>query len=424
VSILRNISLFWAMAHTLVLFLMLFESRYSQKKTMAITLATMVPLIVVNSVLSMLMEPERLSMALLGTLSLPSLIVFWLLAKNRDGRFYFTFCLVDTVVLESIYVTQIINYYITPETFLFLFFARLVLYPVLVWLTYKKLRPTYLLVQNYAKDGWGGFAVISALFYVLMTLVMSYPTIITERTEYLPVAAMVFILIPVIYVSIITTLWRQKRLHEMSEQEDILKLQVANMTARIEELAAADERFRIERHNFRHKMKTIASMVELGQQEELVALVKDYNEAYQRTHVIRYCNSAVLDAVLSTYIRQAEGEGIQVTVGFDFPNPIPVDETELATVLANAIENAIHASKKLEESRRHIEVKVLSKPRFMIMIRNNFNGEVEFDEEGIPVNHHEEHGFGTRSIVAFCNKHKAHYLFKTADKTFTLYLNF
>ena len=45
------------------------------------------------------------------------------------------------------------------------------------------------------------------------------------------------------------------------------------------------------------------------------------------------------------------------------------------------------------------------------------------DENGIPVNREHDHGFGTRSIAAFCNKYGAYYQFRaTADK-FTLYLN-
>lgn len=422
-SIFRNISLFWTMAHTLVLFLMLFESRYSRKKTLTITLATMIPLILVNGILSLMLDAEKMGVAMLLTLSLPSMIVFWFLAKNRDGRFFFTFCLVDTVVLEFIYITQILNHYITPDTYIFMLVSRIVALPLVEWYTYKKLRTGYLNVQKYAKHGWRVFAAISALFYVLITLTMSYPTVITERPEYLPAAGLIFVLIPVIYFHIISTLRRQHDLYERIMQEDILRLQVTNMTARVEELTAADEKFRIERHNYRHKMKTIASLVELRQYEELALLVKEYNEAFQKTQVVRYCKSAVLDAVLSTYIKTAESKGIKVDVGLAFPENITVNETELATVLANALENAINASEKLEESHRHIEIKVLCKPRFMIMIRNNFDGKVEFDDQGIPVNREEEHGFGTLSIVAFCNKHNAHYMFKATDQKFALYLN-
>lgn len=423
-SILRNISLFWAMAHTLVLFMMLFESRFSRKKTLVITLSTMIPLIILNGILTFILDADRMATTMLVTLSVPSLIIFFILSKHRDGRFFFTFCLVDTVVLEIIYVTQLLNHFLTPDTYIFMFVVRIAIMPLLEWLTWKKFRATYLHVQNYTQHTWSVFAAISGLFYILITLTAAYPTAITERMEYLPLMILIFTLVPTIYVHIVLTLWRHQSLHEKIMQEDILKLQVSNLSDRIADLSAADEKFRIERHNFRHKMKTIASLVELQQYEELTALVQDYNETYRKTQVVRYCSNAIIDAVLSTYIGQAESKGIQVSVGLAFPEPIPVDETELGTVFANAIENAIHASEKLPKDQRHIEIKVLCQPRFMIMIRNNFNGEIEFDDEGIPVSRAEEHGFGTRSIVAFCNKHDAHYLFKVKDNKFALYLDF
>ena len=421
---LRAFSLLWSMVHTLVLFLMLFESRYPKKKMRAITFSTMIPLIAVNTVLTFLVDADTMGVLMLLTLSLPSLIVFWFLAKNRDGRFLFTFCLVDTVVLEIIYITSIIDFYVTPDTNILMFTVRLFIYPILEWLIYKKIRPIFLEVQDQVKRGWYVFAVIGALFYVLMTLVINRPTIITSRPEYLPAAILLFILIPVIYIHIFVTLIAQQKFHDVAEQENILKLQVHNTSSRIEELAAADEKFREERHNLRHKMKIITNLVETGQYDELRKLMVQYNDNLRETQVKRYCKNAVIDAVLSTFIKNAESKGITVNVGFAFPDPIPVNETELATVFANAIENAIHACEKLEEGQpRVIDIKVLSTPQFMVQISNSFNGAVEFDENGIPVNRENDHGFGTRSIAAFCNKYGAYYQFQaTADK-FTLYLN-
>ena len=422
---LREISILWSMVHTLVMFILLFESRYPKKKTLVITLATMLPLIAANTVLAFVLPADKMGTAMLLTLSLPSLVVFWILAKNRDGRFFFTFCLVDTVVLEIIYITQILNYYITPKNYIFMFLIRLVIYPVMEIFLYKKMRKMFLDVQKDTRQGWGIFAIIGAIFYLLMTLMMTVPTAITERPEYLPAMVLLFVLIPTVYIHIIFTLRHQNKMYEMQEQENILKLQVHNMTARVEELAAADERFRQERHNLRHKMRIISNLVENGKYEELRTLMPQYDEALRETQMKRYCKNVIIDAVLSTYIHNAESKGILIDIGFDFPDPIPVDATELATVLANAIENAINACEKVDEGEeRFIDIKVLSDPSFMIKVSNSFSGRVEFDDEGIPVNREEGHGFGTRSIIAFCDKNKAFYQFLTKENVFTLYLNF
>lgn len=422
---LREISILWSMIHTLVMFLLLFESRYPRKKTMVITLATMIPLIAANTVLAFFLEADKMGTALLLTLSLPSLIVFWILAKNRGGRFFFTFCLVDTVVLEIIYITQILNFYITPNNNVFMFAVRLVIYPLIEWFIFKKLRGMYLDVQKNTKQGWGSYATIGAIFYILMSLMMNNPDSITLRPEYYPAMALVFILIPAIYGNIITTLRRQQRMYELQEQEDILRLQVNNITARVDDLALADERFRQERHNLRLKMRVIATFAENHKYEELDAYIQEYLDTIQKTQIKRYCKNAVIDAALSAFIQNAENRGIRVEVGFDFPDPIPVDATELATVLANAIENAINACEKMGEGEdRFIDIKVLSDPSFMIQVKNSFSGKVEFDENGIPVNREDGHGFGTRTIASFCDKHNAFYQFVAKDNEFTLYLNF
>ena len=422
-TFLKDFSVLWSLLHTLLLFLLLFESRYPRKKTLILSLVTMLPLILVNTVIFVMIGAERYMTVLLLTCSLPSLIFFWFLAKYRDGRFFFTFCMVDSIILEIIYITNILDFYL-GNTYIFLFAVRIICIPLLELLVYKKLRPIYLGVQRSVKKGWYVFAAISALFYVAMSLSVSYPTIITSRPAYLPAFVLYLVLLPVIYIHILSTLRNQQRLHEMTEQDNILRVQVSNMTARMEEFSAANEKFRTERHDFRHKMQVIVGLIEHGEYDKLRQVVLNYHEAVRETAVKRYCSSAVIDAVLSSYLQKAENRSIKVGVALSFPEPLPVDEAELATVFANAIENAIHACEKLDANKRQIDVKVLTSPRFMLQISNSYDGAVEFDENGIPMSREEGHGFGTRSIVAFCNKNKAFYEFKADNERFRLRISF
>jgi len=421
-ELLKDISVIWSLIHTLVMFLLLFESRYPRKKTITITLAAMMPLLVVNFLLFVILGIENYGTLMLLTLSLPSCIFFWFISKYRDGRFFFTFCVVDTTVLEILYITNILNHYLTPDTYVFMFVVRMLAYPFIEILIYKKIRPMFLEVQRQGKEGWGIFATIGILFYIAITLLMTYPTPVTDRPEYLPVLAIMFLLMPVIYLHIISTLRHQQLLHESSEQDNIMKLQVSNIIARVEEFGAANEAFRKERHDFRHKLKAIASLVETEQYEELKKVVVEYKDDIEKTKVVRYSQYPIIDAVLSVYIRKAEQSGIDVKMGFAFPDTFEASETELATALANAIENAVHACVKLPQKDRHIEIKVLSKPKFMIMVRNSFAGQVEFDENGIPESREDGHGFGTRSIAAFCEKIGGHYQFKAEGTVFTLFM--
>lgn len=422
-ALLRDISLLWSMIHTLILFLFLFESRYPRKKTVFITVVTMVPLMIVNLLLFVFIGFEKYGTLMLATLSLPSCIVFWFMAKHRDGRFFFTFCMVDTVVLEIVYITSILNHYLSPESYYVMFFVRLVSYPLIELLVYRKLRPTYLDVQKSTKRGWGIFAVIGLLFYVVITLIMTFPDSVVNRPSQLPALILLFILMPVIYIHIILTLRRQQVKYEQAKQDSIMQVQVAGVLARVNELGEANEAFRRERHDFRHKLKFIASLVETKQYDELAKVVSEQELSLNRTRVVRYCNSAVIDAALSVYIRKAEDLGIPVKMGFAFPESFEVSESGLATALANALENAINACMKLPDADRFIEIKVLCKPKFIIMVRNSFAGTVEFDENGIPQSNEEGHGFGTRMIATLCEKVGGYCDFQAEKNRFTLYMH-
>lgn len=340
---------------------------------------------------------------MLLTLSPPSCIVFWLLAKYRDGRFFFTFCMVDTTVLEIVYITSILNHHLTPDSYLVMFFVRLVSYPLIELWVYRHLRPIYLDVQKTMKRGWSLFAVIVLLFYVVITLVMVYPDNIVNRPDQLPTLILLFILMPVIYIHIIRTLRRQQLTHEKARQDSVARLQVESIMERMNELNAANEAFRQQRHDFRHKLNFIADLAEKGQTDTIMDLIGEYEEALDKTQVVRYCPcSPIVDAALSVYIRKAENLGIHIRLGLHFPDSFRVNEYELATALANAIENAINAAMKLPEDQRWIEIKVLCHPQFIIMVKNSFDGNVTFDENDIPISHEEGHGYDTRTITALC----------------------
>lgn len=417
---LRDISIMWSLIHTLVMFLFLFESRYPKKKTLTLTLFAMIPLILINFVLFIVYGTEKYLNLMLATLSLPSFIFFWFLAKHRGGQFVFTFCMVDTIVLEITYITSIVEYHIPGDTYIFIFVTRLLVYPLLEWFICRKFRFIYRNIQNEIKKGWWIFAVIGAMFYVAMAVYMSYPTMITERPEYLPVLIILFLLMPISYINIFNALRQQQNVHKAAEQENILRVQVADITTRIEEFSQANDKFRMERHDFRHKMQAITKMVENKEYEKLCDLVSEYSVAMQETSVKRYCDNAVLDAILSSYLSRAESKGIKVTTAITFPEKLNASDTELATVFANAIENAINACEKVDKEKRFIDIKVLSQPQFMMQVCNSYDGNAEFDHNGMPVTHEEGHGFGTRSIAAFCEKYGAFHEFRADGEKFLM----
>ena len=419
----RDFSTMYASMFSLVLFMILFESRLSPKRTRALTLSLMGPLLAVNCVLLLILGPEKMNTLLLVTCSLPSLIFFWFLAKYRDGRFFFTFCFADTLILEVINATSIVDYFL-GGTYIFTFVSRLILCPVLAFVLWKWVKPMYLEVQHHTKKGWFLFAAIALLFYVILSLSMSVPTIITQRLDQLPAFVLLLILMPVIYLHIFTTLRNQRQAHKIEEQDKLLQLQVVNLRSRMEEFTVSAEKIRIERHNFRHQLQTVATLLDNGQYSDARAVIQEYTDIIAEPMLQRWCDHPVIDAVLAFHLSKAKDKQIRVSTNLCFPDVLPASEAELATVFANALENAIQACEALDPDQRFLEIIVRSDPCFMFQIRNSYSGIITLDEDEVPISLERGHGFGTRSIVTFCEKNHAYYDFKVDDFFFALRISF
>ncbi|MBQ9110384.1 MAG: GHKL domain-containing protein [Oscillospiraceae bacterium] len=417
--LLRDISIATAIACRLMMILFLFVPRYSKRVTLTVALSVLIPIAIANQMLFMKTGTQTYMSLLPFIYPLPTHIVLFFLAKNRDCRYIFTNCIVDSFVFEVINVTKILEAYI-PGEYVFMFVSRCTLLPLMTYLVYHRVRKPYIYIQQRTTRGWLLFTVIAVIFNVTMSLMMSYPVPIEERPECMPALILFFILIPLGYFHILSTLNQEIRIHELREQETLMAVQMNSVKDRIEEYMEADRRFRMERHNYRHKMQTIAGLIEKGRYDELHELAEDYSEGLQNTTVRKYCKNAVMDAVLSSYIHKAEQKGITVITELDFPDTFSVPESELAVVFANAMENAIHACGTLEPPQRKMRIKVRQEPDFMFKISNYYSGSVTLDENGIPTTSREGHGYGVQSIVAFCRNHDAYYHFSAKEKVFSL----
>ena len=117
---------------------------------------------------------------------------------------------------------------------------------------------------------------------------------------------------------------------------------------------------------------------------------------------------------------QARRKGIRVEADIQLSGPLPVEEGELAIVLANALENAINACAQAPRGERVLSCRVICHPRLMFQIRNSCVGTVRFDERGQPLSDRAGHGFGNRSIAAFCRKYGAVCQYEQREGQFSL----
>lgn len=190
----------------------------------------------------------------------------------------------------------------------------------------------------------------------------------------------------------------------------------------MEAVKAAENAIRTERHDLRHRLHAAAELVSRGDKDAALDFLDAAQKRLDDQKEIRWCRPPVLDAVFSSYFDQAKNQGISVEAKISLSDTLSVNEGELAIVLANALENAIHANLTLPQAQRQIRCKMAGTPSIMLEISNPCTGNIVFDSNGLPMAKREGHGLGVRSISAFCQKNRAVCQFDLTDGWFRLRL--
>lgn len=161
---------------------------------------------------------ENLSIDLYSAKPVGLLVYF----KRQKGKFFFTFCLADTVAYWIMIVTNVLDFYFGGEQYILMFIGRLLLFPLVEWWTVKRLRKPYLELQESVAGGWGIFAGMTALYYTLLAVKAYFPVAITSRPQELPAFLLILVLMPMTYATIFAALYRQLLLYRKRQSELIL----------------------------------------------------------------------------------------------------------------------------------------------------------------------------------------------------------
>lgn len=416
-----DISTVISMFIVILMFVSLFESRYSKGKYFATLIPFLTLWFALNIGIVVVYGIEVHAKYTLLTATLPSLVYFFIVAKDRGGRFFFTFCLVDTIMIWVMMTTGLIDYAVGSEG-LVNFIIRMPLFAFMLPFTLFWGRKRFLALINTVGKGWWMFTVMTAIFYITLAVMGAFPTNLRSRPEDMLSVAMILILMPFTYLTIFGLLKQQQVLSDLRERQRMFEAQVSMNEKRVEEFRHVEEKIRIERHDLRHRFQTLYTMLKNGQIEDAVKYIDALEDILHETDIMHYCQNPMLDAILLAYFSRMKELGIQVDARLAIPDALPVSAADLSTVFANALENALAAVEPLPPEKRRISCKCINTPCLMLEFSNPYQGKIRFSSDGLPIASRKNHGTGTRSIMAFAEKYNAICSFKTEDGLFKLQL--
>ena len=147
--------------------------------------------------------------------------------------------------------------------------------------------------------------------------------------------------------------------------------------------------------------------------------MNDINDGLDNIVVKKYCTNEAVNLILSSYMEQANEYQITTTISVTAADFSRFQIPDLCSLLANALENAIHACAEMElPDARYIHLKIYEKNNLLcINMANSYTKEPVF-ENNIPIAQHNGHGIGIQSIISVIEKYHGVYGFYVSHGEF------
>jgi two-component system, LytTR family, sensor histidine kinase AgrC len=262
------------------------------------------------------------------------------------------------------------------------------------------------------------FGTVPALYYLFDHTTTVYTDLMYSGAravvQFLPFVTSAFYFVFVLLYDIET----QKQA-SIERERDMLDTQLRQAQTELVSLREMQRNAAAYRHDMRHHFALLQNLAHKGCIEE----IKDYLQTAQSDidaiTPIRFCENETINLILSFFASKAKQSGILLTVDAKLPDSIPFSDTELCSLLSNALENTIHACENIADSqKRCIKLRMYSKnKKLCIDIRNTYQKEPIFDQ-GLPVSKNPGHGFGTKSMAQIVEKHGGVSQFSVKDGWF------
>jgi len=399
-TVLRDASFLWSMIHVIILFLTLFESRRSWRTTLIISFTGAGVLLGLNGLLMLCLGHDVIMSAAFFTCTLPSMLLFFLLSEYRDGRFFFLFCLTDTICFCLLQLTNLLDR-LAGNTYVVLFLSRLVLFPAVEYFLWRYLRRPFRELQRKLDRGWWLLAFIGLVYYLLIMAVSIPVDAPMPGAAGLLTILLVMLLMPLTYMASLHSLWRQMQVYENAR---LMEAQRQDYGALCQKMEVG----RIYRHDMRHHLTALEGLIQQGDEEGALQYLRSLSGNLEEISEPAHCANTAVNAVLTAYIVQASDAGCEVDTRLRIPEKLPFEETDVCVILANALENAIHACQELPKKQRRIrlEMELTENQRLIISVENPCFRPVAFGPDGLPdVPKRKGHGLGLLSVQRVAEKY-------------------
>ena len=318
------------------------------------------------------------------------------------------FVLLSTVIFSAppiMCVTAIRTFYnIGKPILLIVFFLGCIL---MLFITYKYLKKDFNYILEYCESRrFWLFCLIPILFYVYSYAITKYNFIQPSPESGFWVRQIPVIIVFASYNLLVRVFRDTRENRRLHEEQNLAFIELNAMQRYLDELRISQEKSIVYRHDMRHHLLLLSNLAANGEIEKIKDYLADVKADIDAISPSRFCENEMVNLILSAFTARSQKENVELSIEAVLPKEIAMSETELCTLLSNALENAITAAKQLpDEHKRTVRfVCKTEDSKLILLVQNPCFKEVKF-ENGLPKAEQEGHGFGVKSMMAIVEKY-------------------
>ena len=186
-------------------------------------------------------------------------------------------------------------------------------------------------------------------------------------------------------------------------------LQLARLESEnVEQIRAMHDYVKGWRHDMRGLLSTIETLADNGEYDSMKQCLKEFDAAVRSTDYTLSTGNPAIDAAISEKLMQANRCGITVSRVLAIPADLNVNAIDTCSIIMNLLGNAIEATSKLTEEKKHINFSMQLRGLMLeIKVKNPSNGEYLFDSGRLMTTKPDKaiHGLGLKRVKCIAEKH-------------------
>ncbi len=161
------------------------------------------------------------------------------------------------------------------------------------------------------------------------------------------------------------------------------------------------------KHDIRHFNRVLAGFIQNKEYDAAAKYLQEFDSMLEEVTSVSFCDNVIVNELLSIYAARCQKLGFKLRVKAVVPEIFAMEETDLTSLLANALENAVEAQELVESEKRAVQVELTFDGRKLkLMTKNPCAQETSFTEDGLPVSTREvQSGVGTAQIKSIASKY-------------------